>query len=168
MANDKINDKVAVYPGSFDPITNGHLDVIKRALSVFDKLIIAVSEKPEKKLFFTVEERIKMIKDAAKGLDVKVESFDALLTEYVKKKKIKFVVRGLRAVSDFDREFQMAIANHELNPDMETFFIMTDKKYFYLNSTLVKELVKYGGNIKEMVPKNVEKALKDKFVEQNP
>ncbi|MCX6819565.1 MAG: pantetheine-phosphate adenylyltransferase [Candidatus Aenigmarchaeota archaeon] len=120
--------KIAVYPGTFDPITNGHIDVIKRALGVFDKIIIAVAEKSSRKeTLFTIDERIKMIKEATKGMKVEVDCFSKLLVDYLKGKKIKVVIRGLRAVSDFDREFQMAVANNELYPEMETIFIMTDK-----------------------------------------
>jgi len=158
--------KTAVYPGAFDPITYGHIDVIKRALEIFDKLIIAVVEKPRKELLFAKEERISMIKESVKELDIKntdVESFDTLLVDYLKHKKINFVVRGLRAVSDFDREFQMAVANKDMNNDIETIFIVTDKKYFYLNSTLVKEVARYGGPLNGLVTKDVEKKLGEKF-----
>jgi len=156
--------KVAVYPGTFDPITNGHIDVIKRALGVFDKIIIAVAEKSSRKeTLFTMDERIAMIKEATKGMKVEVDGFSELLVDYLKDKKIKVVIRGLRAVSDFDREFQMAVANNELYSDMETIFIMTDKKYFYLNSSLVRELARLGGSVKGLVPKKVEIKLKMKF-----
>ncbi len=156
--------KIAVYPGTFDPITNGHIDVIKRALGVFDKIIIAVAEKSSRKeTLFTMDERIAMIKEATKGMKVEVDGFSKLLVDYLKDKKIKVVIRGLRAVSDFDREFQMAVANNELYSDMETIFIMTDKKYFYLNSSLVRELARLGGSVNGLVPKNVEAALKKKF-----
>lgn len=157
--------KTAVYPGTFDPITNGHIDVIKRALKIYDKLIIAVDEKPRKELLFSTEERIDMIKYATKDIGdrVEVESFGTLLVDYAKTRGIKFIVRGLRAVSDFDREFQMAIANKEMGNDIETIFVMTDKDYFYLNSTLVKEVARYGGKISNFVPDYVEKKLREKF-----
>lgn len=156
--------KLAVYPGSFDPITNGHLDVIKRTLNIFDRVVVAVfDEPPKKKPLFTSEERVEMVKEATKDLNVDVECFSGLLVDYLKKKNIKFVVRGLRAMSDFDREFQMAVVNKDLTPDVETIFIVTDKKYFYLNSTLVKELAKYRGRVKDLVPENVERMLEEKF-----
>lgn len=154
---------IAVYPGTFDPITNGHVDVIKRALKIFDKVIVAVVENPSKKTLFTTEERVRMIREL-KLKDVTVVSFDSLLVDYLKKKKLHIVVRGLRAMSDFEHEFQMAVANNKLYPDMETIFIMTDKKYFYLNSSIVKEIARFGGCLKDFVPENVEKALKKKFV----
>jgi pantetheine-phosphate adenylyltransferase len=155
--------KIAVYPGTFDPITNGHLDVIERALKIFDKLAIAVSSNPGKDLLFSTEERIDMIKAATKGMNVDVFAFGSLLVDFMKRKKLKFVIRGLRAVSDFDREFQMAVANKDIENSVETIFIMTDKKYFYLNSTMVKEMARYGGPLSGLVPKNVEEALRKKF-----
>lgn len=156
--------RTAIYPGTFDPITNGHIDVIKRSLGVFDKIIIAVAEKSARKeTLFTLDERIKMIKEATKGMNVEVDGFSKLLVDYLKQRKINIVIRGLRAVSDFDREFQMAVANNELYPEMETLFVMTDKKYFYLSSSLVRELARLGGSVKGLVPKNVEDELKEKF-----
>jgi pantetheine-phosphate adenylyltransferase len=155
--------RLAVYPGTFDPVTYGHIDVIKRALRIFDKVIIAVAEKSARKeTIFTKEERIAMIKEL-RIEDTEVESFSNLLVDYLRNKKINTVIRGLRAVSDFDREFQMAVANNQLYPEMETIFIMTDKKYFYLSSSLVRELAKLGGSVKNMVPENVENALKKKL-----
>jgi pantetheine-phosphate adenylyltransferase len=155
--------RIAVYPGKFDPITYGHIDVIKRALKIFDKLTVAVAEFSDKQLLFAKDERVEMIRAATKGLNVEVEGFSSMLVDYLKKKKVNVVVRGLRAVSDFDREFQMAVVNNKLYPDMETIFITTDKKYFYLNSTLIKELAKLGGSLKDFVPKNVEEKLREKF-----
>lgn len=157
--------RIAVYPGTFDPITYGHIDVIKRALKLFDKVIIAVAEKSSRKeTIFTMKERIKMIKEATKDIGkIEVEGFSKLLVDYLKDKKVNIVVRGLRAVSDFDREFQMAVANNELYPEMESVFIMTDKKYFYLSSSLARELMKLGGSVKGLVPKNVEEKLRKKF-----
>jgi len=155
--------KTAVYPGSFDPVTLGHLDVIKRSLKMFDKLIIAVLENSRKTCLFSVEERISLLKEATKGMDVEVDSFSGLLVDYLKKKRTDFVIRGLRAVSDFDFEFQMAVANKKLFPQGETIFILTDKEYFYLNSTTVKELAANNADIGEFVPPHVEAALKRKF-----
>jgi pantetheine-phosphate adenylyltransferase len=153
--------KIAVYPGSFDPITFGHMDVIERSRKVFDKIIIAVLENARKECLFSVDERIDMIKQAFPGLEV--ESFSGLLVDFLKKKNAFFVIRGLRAVSDFDYEFQMAIVNKGLLPEAETVFVMTDKKYFYLNSTLVKELAKNRTSLREFVPIHVEKALTEKL-----
>ncbi|MFC2143189.1 pantetheine-phosphate adenylyltransferase [Candidatus Aenigmatarchaeota archaeon] len=155
--------KTAVYAGSFDPVTNGHLDVIKRSLKMFDKVIVAVFDNPPKKnVLFSAEERVKMIQESMDD-HVTVESFSGLLVNYLKNKDIKFVVRGIRAMSDFDHEFQMAVVNKKMLPDCETIFIATDKRYFYLNSTLVKELALHGGCIEDLVPENVKKKLKEKF-----
>ncbi len=155
--------KFAIYPGSFDPITKGHLDVIKRALKTFDKLIIAVGNNGEKERLFTPEERAEMIKEATKGLKVDVEIFEGLLVEYAKSIDCHTIVRSLRAVSDFDYEFQMVVMNKEMHPDIETVFLMTDKEYFYLNSTSVKEIAKKHGKIDNLVPECVAKKLKEKF-----
>jgi len=154
--------KIAIYPGKFDPITYGHVDVIKRALKIFDRLVVAVAEYPDKKLLFTKDERMEMIRESAMK-NVEVESFSSLLVDYLRERKINTVVRGLRAVSDFDKEFQMAVVNNKLYPDMETLFIMTDKKYFYLNSSLIKELARLGGPLEDFVPENVAKKLREKF-----
>ena len=158
-----MKERIAVYPGSFDPITNGHLDVIGRALKIFDKLVIAVLENGNKECLFSSKERADMIKGATKGMRVEVESFSGLLVDYLRKKKTSLVVRGLRAVSDFDHEFQMAIANKKLEPETETIFILTDKEYFYLSSTTVKELARNKADVKDFVPKNVQAALEKKF-----
>jgi len=155
--------KIAIYPGSFDPVTNGHLDVIKRSLKIFDKVIVAVGENPSKKTLFTAPERVKLIKEATKGLNVEVEHFSGLLVNYAKRKKVDAIVRGLRAVSDFDYEFQTALMNRKLCSSIETVFIMTRGMYSYLSATLVKETASMGANLKGMVPKNVEKAMKKKF-----
>jgi len=156
--------KIAIYPGTFDPITNGHIDVVKRAHRLFDKVIIAVAEKSASKTtVFALDERVNMIKELGLS-NVEVEGFSGLLVDYLKKRDVNIVIRGLRAVSDFDREFQMAVANNELYPDMDTVFVMTDKQYFYLNSTLVRELARLGGSLKGLVPENVEKMLKQRFV----
>ena len=158
--------KTAVYAGSFDPVTNGHIDVIKRSLNIFDKVIIAVFDKPPKKnILFSTEERIEMIKEGVKNLSdsITVESFSGLLTSYIKSKNTRFLIRGLRAMSDFDHEFQMAVVNKKMLPDCETIFIATDKKYFYLNSTLVKELALHDGCIDDLVPAFVANKLKEKY-----
>jgi len=156
--------RIVVYPGSFDPPTYGHLDIIKRAMLLFDKVIVAVLDNTTKKCMFSVSDRIVMLKKMTAHLKkVQVDRFDGLLVNYVKKKKAEAVVRGLRAVSDFEYEFQMAQMNRELNPEVETIFMMTSSKYAYLNSTIVKEILKLGGDIEKFVPKKIEKIIKKKL-----
>lgn|SRR3989339_1639342 len=153
--------KKAVYPGSFDPVTNGHLDVIERAAQLFDEVYVAVIANPEKKPHFSLEERTQMLKEATKNIkNVKIDSFEGLLVDYAKKINANAIVRGLRAVSDFDYEFQMALTNRKMCPDVETVFLMTDYKYSYLSSSMVKQIAKLNGNIEGLVPKNVEEKLK--------
>jgi pantetheine-phosphate adenylyltransferase len=156
--------KIAVYPGSFDPITNGHLDVLKRALKIFDKVFIAVGENPRKKTLFTVKERVDMLKAATKGMkNVQVEHFNGLLLKYAKKKSASAVVRGLRAVSDFENELQLALMNRKINPGIETIFIMTRGMYCYLSASIVKEAASMGGSLRGMVPPIVGKKLRQKY-----
>lgn len=153
--------KVAVYPGSFDPITNGHLDIIKRAANLFDKVYVAVISNPGKQPYFPLEERIQMLKEATKGIkNVKIDFFEGLLVDYAKKIKANSIVRGLRAVSDFDYEFQMALTNRQMNSEIETVFLMTDYKYSYLSSSIVKQIAHLKGDIAGLVPKNVASRLK--------
>lgn len=157
---------IAVYPGSFDPITNGHVDVVKRTLRVFDEVVIAISTNPDKRdNLFSIEERLEMIRQAFRGAKdrVKVDCFDGLLVDYVEKVGAKVVIRGLRAVSDFEFEFQMAMMNRRLKPDLETLFMMTGESYFYISSRLVKEVVSLGGDVSGLVPENVLAKLKEKF-----
>jgi pantetheine-phosphate adenylyltransferase len=151
--------KIAIYPGSFDPITEGHLDVIKRALKIFDKVIIAVGENPGKKYMFSKKERIDMIKSSTKNLNVKVDHFKGLLVDFAQNKKATAIVRGLRAVSDFDYEFQAALMNRKLNNKIETVFIMTRGKYCYLSSSVVKEAALLGADLDGMVPNAVREHL---------
>lgn len=156
--------KIAVYPGSFDPITNGHIDVIERASKIFDKVIIAVGDNPEKKPLFTIQERIDMIKEVTKNLKgIEVDGFQGLLLDYVKKKGSKIIIRGLRAVSDFEFEFQRALLNRKIDNDVETIFIMTKEDYVFLNSSIIKEMAMFGGSVKNLVPVIVQKKLKEKF-----
>ena len=156
--------KEAVYPGTFDPITNGHLDVIRRALLLFDKVIIGIACTRDKPLLFGIEERIRLVKEATKDLNrVEVDSFDGLLTDYLRRRGSKIIIRGLRAVSDFDYEFQMALMNRKLSPNVETVFLTPSEEYSFLSSSLVKEIASRGGNIKEFVPPIVERALRAKF-----
>ena len=155
--------KRAVYPGSFDPITSGHLDIIERAICLFDEVYVAVISNPEKqKPYFSLDDRISMLKEATAGIkNVKIDSFDGLLVDYAKNIKASAIVRGLRAVSDFDYEFQMALTNRKMNPNIETVFLMTDYKYSYLSSSIVKQIAHLKGNITGLVPKNVAKRLKN-------
>lgn len=153
--------KKAIYPGSFDPITNGHLDIIKRAACLFGEVLVAVISNPEKKPFFSLNERLKMVKEAVHGVkNIKVDFFDGLLVDYAQSAKASSIIRGLRAVSDFDYEFQMALTNRQLSPNLETVFLMTDYKYSYLSSSIVKQIARLKGDISGLVPKNVAKILK--------
>ena len=153
--------KKAVYPGSFDPITNGHLDIIKRAAEIFDEVCVAVISNPDKNAYFSLEERLQMLKEAAKDIKrVKVDYFDGLLVDYAKQKGFESIIRGLRAVSDFDYEFQMALTNRQMNPKIETVFLMTDYKYSYLSSSIVKQIAHFGGDVHNLVPENVAERLK--------
>ena len=158
--------KLAIYPGSFDPVTNGHLDVIKRALKIFDKVVIAVGENPNKKYLFDVKERVDMLKNVTSGLNVEVDHFSGLLIDFARKKKANALVRGLRAVSDFDSEFQMALMNRKLDSKIETVFIMTRGMYSYLSATIVKDAACLGANLEGMVPLYVEEKLKGKFLKK--
>jgi pantetheine-phosphate adenylyltransferase len=153
---------ILVYPGSFDPITNGHLDIITRAVYICDKLIVAVGSNEAKKPAFSVDERIELIKATiGERDDIMVTSFSGLLADFVKKVGAKAVIKGLRAMSDFEYEFQMALLNKNLEPDMETLFMMTSVNYSYLSSSAVKEIAKNGGNIEGLVPECIrEKVMK--------
>ena len=156
--------RIAVYPGSFDPVTNGHIDVIKRALKIFDKVIVTVGDNPGKEPTFTTEERLEMLKESTKNLkNVELDSFSGLLLDYVKSKDSRIIIRGLRAVSDFDFEFQRALMNRVVNDKIETVFIMTKEHYVYLNSSIVKEMAMFDGKLNGLVPEIVEKKLREKF-----
>lgn len=155
---------LAIYPGTFDPITKGHLDVIKRSFLLFDELIVAVAESGPKDTLFSVSERLDMIRRETKQYKkVRVESFDGLLINYVKKKKATVVVRGLRVMSDFEYEFQMALTNRKLEPKIETVFMMTAEGYAPVTSRFIKEIARLGGDVKAFVTPGVKKMLKDKF-----
>ena len=152
--------QTAIYPGSFDPVTNGHLSIIKRALKLFDRVIVAVINNPDKNLLFSVAERVQMLKESCEGLgNLEFDSFDGLLVDYAESKKAKSIIRGLRAISDFDYEFQLALTNRKLDPEIETVFLMTDYQYSYLNASLVRQIAKLGGDVKELVPEAVVKRL---------
>lgn len=156
--------KIAVYPGTFDPITFGHIDIIKRASKIFDKLIVAVVDNPKKDFLFTIKERKTFVKEGVKDIDnVLVKSFNTLLTDYVKKIKTNIVIRGLRAISDFEYEFQMALMNRALNNEIETVFMMPSKQFTFLSSSIVREIAAYGGDVKGLIPDIVRDALIKKF-----
>jgi pantetheine-phosphate adenylyltransferase len=159
-----MKQKIAVYPGSFDPITNGHLDILNRGLELFDKVIVAIANNIEKRALFSVEERTDLIRKSVNGDEhVLVDSFDGLLVDYVKKVNARFVIRGLRAMSDFEYEFQMASMNRNLNKGMDTLFMMTSKDYFFISSRTIKEVASFGGSVKGLVPEVVGKSLKERF-----
>lgn len=156
--------RLAIYPGTFDPITNGHLDLVIRGIRIFDEVIIAVAPNPKKQPLFSLEERLRMIKESTVGLgNVKVEAFNGLLVDYVKSKGAVAIIRGLRAVSDFEYELQIALMNRRLNSEIETVFMMPSEEYSFLTSSLVKEVSSFGGSVKGLVPEVVEKALQEKF-----
>ena len=156
--------KKALFPGSFDPITSGHINLIERTLRVFHSLTILIAESTEKQALFTVEERVDMIRKACKNYqNISVDITYGLLMEYAHKKKADAIIRGLRATSDFEYEFQMAAMNKKLNPHVETFFMMTGENFYYVSSRAIKEVASHGGEIAGLVPKNVEKKLKEKF-----
>ena len=154
----------AIYPGSFDPITAGHLDVIHRAARLFDELIVAVAFNDQKQSMFTAEERMALIREnTARVGNIRVASFDTLLVEFARRENAVAVVRGLRAVSDFEFEFQMALMNRKLEPAIETIFLTPREEYTYLSSRIVKEIARLGGNVESFVPPSVARALREKF-----
>ncbi len=154
---------VAIYPGSFDPLTNGHLSLIQRSLKMFDRLIVAIAVNPKKTPLFSEEERRTLIRDAIQDDRVEVDAFHGLLVDYVRRRNVGVIVRGLRAVSDFEFEFQLANMNRKLAPDVETVFMMTGEDYFYISSNLVREVASFGGDVTGLVPPNVNEGLKAKF-----
>ena len=154
----------AIYPGTFDPVTYGHIDLIKRAQQIFSEVIVAVAHNPHKKPLFSLKERVEMIKKATAGIDgVVIDSFDGLVIDYAHKKKSQILIRGLRMVSDFEYEFQMALTNRKLNPHIETIFLMPHESYSYLSSKLLKEAASLGAVLSFFVPDFVEEALKKKL-----
>lgn len=157
-------ERICVYPGSFDPITVGHMDIIRRASRIFDRVIVAVLHNPAKKGCFPLEQRLEMIKKACADLPtVSVDAFDGLLVEYLKKTGAQVVVRGLRAVTDFEAEFQMAQVNHQVSPEMETLFMMTLPEHAYISSSVVRELATFGGDVSQFVPEEILDEVKAHF-----
>jgi pantetheine-phosphate adenylyltransferase len=156
--------KTAIYPGSFDPITNGHLDLIERGLKIFDEIIVAIAVNPVKKPLFTIEERVDLIREVLEDHPrVRIDHFTGLLVDYVRRQDTNVILRGLRAVSDFDYEFQLALMNRRLAPEIETVFLMTSLKWVFLSSSILKEAVSLGGVVEDIVPLVVFQRLRDKF-----
>jgi pantetheine-phosphate adenylyltransferase len=156
--------RIAIYPGSFDPITNGHLDIAERGLKLFDKVIVAILQNPVKSFLFTVEERLEMLEVSfQKYPNIEVETFDGLLVDYAAKRNSHAILRGMRAVSDFEYEFQLALMNRRLNREVQTVFLMTGFRWIFTSSSIIKEAARFGGDIKDMVPSIVNQKLKDKF-----
>ncbi len=166
--------KIAIYPGSFDPLTCGHLDVIRRAQDIFDHVIVAVLHNPNKNALFSPAERISMINDSLDDdslvkVDksrIEVDTFDGLLVEYAKMKNAVAVIRGMRAISDFENEFQMALMNRKLNKEVQSVFLMTGMRWIFTSSSIIKEAARFGGDVSDMVPKPVDRCLKKKFSKQ--
>jgi pantetheine-phosphate adenylyltransferase len=159
-----MKERSAIYPGTFDPLTNGHLSIINRAVKIFDKVVVAILTNPQKNTLFTLDERIYMIKEVLKGKpNIEVESFSGLLVDYVVQKKTNVIIKGLRALSDFEYEFQMAIMNRKLNREIQSVFLMTDFRWFYISSTIIKEAAMFGGEISGLVPPLVCKKVKEKY-----
>jgi len=155
--------RIAIYPGSFDPVTNGHLDIVERGLKVFDKIIVAILHNPAKDSLFTVEERMDMLQQSMKNFsNVEFDTFSGLLVDYAVQRKAHAILRGMRAVSDFEYEFQMALMNRRLQRDIQTVFLMTGLRWIFTSSSIIKEAAQFGGDIEDMVPAIVNKKLKEK------
>lgn len=156
--------KIAVYPGSFDPVTNGHLDIIRRAARIFDTVIVTVFTNNSKKCAFSIDQRMDMLRLATRNIaNVQVDSSDRLLVHYMQEKAVKVIIKGVRRISDFEYEFQMALANHQQDKEIETLFMMTASEYSHLSSSLVRELAAYGGNLTDLVPNEVIPLVYDKL-----
>ena len=159
--------RTAIYPGSFDPLTNGHLDVVQRAAKLFDRVVVAIAKSESKQPLFTLEERVEMVAQAVRPIkNVEADSFDCLLVEYVQRRSAQAIVRGLRAVSDFEFEFQLALMNRKLDERVETIFMMPKDTYTFLSSRIVKEIARLGGDVSAFVPAHVQAALAAKLIQQ--
>jgi pantetheine-phosphate adenylyltransferase len=156
--------KIAIYPGSFDPVTNGHLDIVERGLKLFDKIIVAILTNPGKKSLFSLKERREMLEESMKDFsNVEIDTFDGLTVDYANQRKAQGILRGLRALSDFEYEFQMALMNRRLNREVQTVFLMTGLRWIYTSSSIIKQAAQFGGSIKGMVPPLVEKKIREKY-----
>lgn len=155
--------RVAVCPGSFDPVTLGHMDIITRACKIFDKVIVAVPVNPNKKASFTVEERMELLRTATKGLNVEIDRVEGLLADYAREKGATAIVKGLRALSDFEYEFQMALTNKKLNPELETMFLATSSENMFVSSSMVKQVAGFGGDISHFVPESIADIIKERL-----
>jgi len=156
--------KIAIYPGSFDPLTNGHVDIIERALKIFDKVIVSVMHNPKKTSLFSVQERVDMIRESiGRKANLEVDSFDGLLVDYTRMKNAVAIIRGMRAISDFENEFQMALMNRRLNRDVQTIFLMTGLRWIFTSSSIIKEVATFGGDITGMVPQPIKLKMLEKF-----
>lgn len=157
-------EKIAIYPGSFDPVTNGHIDIITRGLKLFDRIIVTILENPSKSLLFTLPERMDLLSESLAGIDnVEIDSYQGLLVDYAKQRGAAAILRGMRAVSDFEYEFQMALMNRKLEREVQTVFLMTGLRWIFTSSSIIKEAAKFGGDIESMVPPVVKKKLEEKF-----
>jgi len=156
--------RTAIYPGSFDPVTNGHLDIIERGLKLFDRIVVVILENPAKEFLFTIQERIDMLEESLKGFaNVEVDTFGGLTVDYGVRHKAEAILRGMRAVSDFEFEFQLALMNRRLNREIQTVFLMTSLRWLYISSSIIKEAAHFGANISGMVPPVVQKKFKEKL-----
>jgi pantetheine-phosphate adenylyltransferase len=156
--------RIAIYPGSFDPVTNGHIDIARRGLTLFDKIIVAILHNPQKKYLFNLEERMEMLQTSMKDLDnIEFDTFDGLLVEYAAQRKAQAILRGMRAVSDFEYEFQLALMNRKLNREVQTVFLMTGLRWIFTSSSIIKEAAQFGGEIEDMVPPIVHRKLLKKM-----
>ncbi len=162
-------EKIAIYPGSFDPVTNGHMDIIERGLNIFDKIIVAILINPNKKYLFSLEERLEMLEKSLEQFsNIEIDSFSGLLVNYAEIRKANAILRGMRAVSDFEYEFQLALMNRKLNRDVQSVFLMTGLRWIFTSSSIIKEAARFGGDITSMVPPLVDKKLKEKMKETLP
>lgn len=161
--------RVAIYPGSFDPVTNGHIDIVQRATQLFDRIIVTILHNPNKKALFSLEERMEMLRESMRDVPgLSFDTFDGLLVDYAKQKGAQAILRGMRAVSDFEYEFQMALMNRKLNREVQTVFLMTGLRWIFTSSTIIKEAARFGGDISDMVPEIVNQKIQAKFGRGEP